>query len=32
VKSYGVSDMLPFPTEQVEAFVESVDEVPSSSR
>ena len=27
VKSYGVSDMLPFPTEQVEAFVESVDEV-----
>src|SRR6056297_1015228 len=27
VKSYGVSDMLPYPTEQVEAFIESVDEV-----
>jgi len=27
VKSYGVSDMLPFPTDQVEAFIESVDEV-----
>ncbi|SNR23089.1 2-oxoacid:acceptor oxidoreductase subunit alpha [Halorubrum vacuolatum] len=27
VKSLGVSDMLPFPSEEVEAFIESVDEV-----
>jgi len=27
VKSLGVSDMLPFPTEEVTAFIESVDEV-----
>ena len=27
VKSLGVSDMLPFPSDEVEAFIESVDEV-----
>jgi pyruvate ferredoxin oxidoreductase alpha subunit len=27
VKALGVSDMLPYPTEEVEAFIESVDEV-----